>query len=340
MKRGFKLKIKKTITRLDAKWFVAGGAGALLCLLFFGLIYAKTGSRPEKLRKQDTNHSEEKGEEVNSISSSDFTYPDNTSSRSEQNDSKTNSFGETEKNNDSSSSISSSNTSSSNNNPDNNQNNPETNSSSGIGGNDNSSSSPTPTPTVVSTPTPTPFPTTTQLPDAASTPTPLPTATPFPTSTPVPTYEPVSTPTPVPTATPTPTPEAAVSETKEVTLFPASSATPNANGSLTITAQKYDHGYWDFVILGSFRFLQPQRLYQVWLCNTGCSSHTDAKFQTDESGNASLSEVVINHPQVNDPVSSIKVWELPPSGEIIEDPTTCYYISNDAKPCLEGSIRF
>ncbi len=148
-----------------------------------------------------------------------------------------------------------------------------------------------------------------------------------------------------PTLTPSPAIEptgeqSTPTETKGVSLSAKSAATSRADGELTITATEYDHGYWDFLINGDFRFLQPNRIYQLWLCGVNCSSHTSAKFMTDGSGNASISGAVINHAQINDPVSKINVWELPPQGEIIEDGTTCYNTSNSSEPCLGADLHF
>ena len=178
-------------------------------------------------------------------------------------------------------------------------------------------SSPTPTPTrVIVTPSPV---------LTSSTPTPTPTSGPLANSTP----------TPTPTVTPS-----VSTETKEVSLFPASSATPNASGRTTIKAIKNANGYWDFVVSGEFKSLQPNRLYQFYICGSNCSSHTLAKFSTDGDGGGNLSEVVINHAQSRDPVSRVVVWEVPPQGEIKEDPTTCYGLSLSSPACLSASVYF
>ena len=174
---------------------------------------------------------------------------------------------------------------------------------------------------------------------AQSNPTPTPTKPP--TTTQLPTPTPTSTPMLDPTSTPTPTP--VPTETKETMLFPYNSAVPNADGKITITAKKYEHGYWDFVISGSFRFLQPRKIYQLWLCGTegtGCSSHTDAKFMTDENGNASLANMTIHYPQGKYPLDKIVVWEAETAeNEIPQDKNNCYP-NTGASPCLEGSIHF
>ncbi len=177
------------------------------------------------------------------------------------------------------------------------------------------------------------------------TPTPAPSVTPVPTPspiTPTPTPTPVPTPTPIPSPTPTPTPTPAVErQTATVTLSVQGSFTPGASAAGTLEALKNTNGYWDFTTSISVSHLQPSRTYQVWLCAANCSSHTSARFQTDSSGNGSISGVVIGHHQAGDPLNSIKIWELPPSGaEIPNDPTACFMVSNTSTPCLKSNLSW
>lgn len=331
MKEKLSLKIKRLIGWVKIDWFLRGVGIGLFLLLSLGLVYAKENDNFKKLKNQKLNQPDQKTSSLAEVSPSEKNLIPNTdleqknqhlsnqTNQSQTNSSFTSSPDTENTDNNSANTNSDSSSINSQNNPQD-QNNTETNNfNNTTEANDNFSPSPTPTPTI----------------SLSATPTQTPTKTPF--SEPTPTPIPTSTPTP-PFSTPTPT--SVPSETKEVVLLSASPAVPNADGQLTITALKHDHGYWDFVVSGSFRFLQPQSLYQLWFCNINCSSHDDAKFMTDDSGSASLSEVVINHPQVNDPVSSIRVWELPPAGEIIEDSNTCYGSSNNSSPCLNGSISF
>jgi len=179
---------------------------------------------------------------------------------------------------------------------------------------------------ILKTNSPTTTPKTIPITSPSTTPTIIPTT--FPTLTPIPTI-------PTPTATNSPS-----SQNVELTLFPEGSATPNGNGKVNLNVIKNDNGYWDFIVSGAFKSLQPQRNYQFWLCNTNCSSHSDAKFTTDSSGHGSISNVTINYAQVNDPLSRAVVWENPPQGEIKSDSTTCYMISNNSSSCLKASISF
>jgi len=185
-----------------------------------------------------------------------------------------------------------------------------------VGGDSNNQSenlSPTPT----SSPTPT-IPSGV-LPTSTNAPTAIPTNIIYPTNTPI-----------LESATPTPTTTQIERETKDYNLSPQGSCTPGAFGSVSITAIKYEHGYWDFDISGSFNSLNSGQSYQVWLCNIDCSSYSGAKFSTDGLGNGSI-ETTINHAQINDPVSSIRIYQI--SGG-------CQMESNDSTPCLQAGISF
>ncbi len=161
----------------------------------------------------------------------------------------------------------------------------------------------------------------------------IPTNSPIPTTVPTVTLVPTSTPTPAPT-------ENNPSEIMNVSLSAESSATPHAEGDLQITVVKNSNGYWDFILSGTFTSLQPQRTYQVWICNINCSSNSNAKFITDSLGNGSISNATINYAQGNDPVKNIKIWEVPPQGEIKSNSTTCYMLSNNSTPCLQAPFSF
>jgi len=175
-------------------------------------------------------------------------------------------------------------------------------------------------------------------PDASASPTPTPTSTPIATPTPIststPTPKPVVTPTPTPTVSPTPNP---VISNVSVTLNPGE-ATPYATGLVEMNVKENSNGYWDYQITGSFSALQPNRTYQLWLCGINCSSHTSAKFQTNDSGTGSISGVTITHAQWNDPLDLVSIWEVQPAGLIPDDPSACFKVSINSNSCLAGSI--
>jgi hypothetical protein len=183
---------------------------------------------------------------------------------------------------------------------------------------------------------------------------PTPTITPTkiifqPTNTPTITKVPTTTPTVAvkltPTTTPTTTPvtqilsTGAQSERKETMLFPQGNFTPDGKGKVEIVANKNSNGYWDFAVTGSFEKLIPNRNYQFWIYNINGSSNNEAKFTTDSNGNGSIN-TTINHAQSRDPVSSIRVYEIPPGGEVPNDPTACFDISTTSIPCIKASIYF
>jgi len=196
----------------------------------------------------------------------------------------------------------------------------------------------TPTPqsptTAPQSPTPTP---------QSPTPTLQPTA---PTATP--TSVPNSTPTQTPSSTPSPTVTPFDEDDTDLTpttyakynLSPDGSATPNAFGWVEFQVIMNNNGYWDFNTSAEMNMLQPNRRYQLWICNTNCSSTNQARFTTDSTGHASLSNVIINHAQGNDPVSSVKIWQLSDAGEIIDDATTCFMHGNSSIACLKTNIGF
>jgi len=99
---------------------------------------------------------------------------------------------------------------------------------------------------------------------------------------------------------------------------------------------KNSNGYWDFVLTGEITKLMPSREYQVWLCGANCSSNTEARFNTDESGHKTLSNAKIaGHNQKGDPLNRIVIYEVSKPGAIPDDPTACFLVSNDSTPCLK-----
>lgn len=212
----------------------------------------------------------------------------------------------------------------------------------------NSRTSPTPTlvpiqkPTVIPTPIPTSVPTLipTNTPTPTLVPTRIPTNTPTPTV--LPTQVPTNTPTPTPTPTPVPTspPDQVSSRTVSLYLTSTNAYTPYASASVDVQVFEHASGYWDFIISGYVTELIPNREYQFWLCGNGCSSHSGAKFFTDNQGNATLSQIIINHNQANDPLNSSRIYQTSTSGSVGNDFTACLMETLYSSPCLRATSYF
>jgi hypothetical protein len=146
-----------------------------------------------------------------------------------------------------------------------------------------------------------------------------------------------------PTA-PTVAPSATVppANTVNVSLFPVSGFTPNGRGNVSFTVTKNSNGYWDFLVLNaSYTSLEPNRSYQLHLCGeNGCSSHSGARFTTNNLGNGSFGNVLINHNQWNNPITRVVVYEYITSGPIPTDPKSCPMVSLSSTPCLKASLSF
>jgi len=115
-----------------------------------------------------------------------------------------------------------------------------------------------------------------------------------------------NTPTPSLTETPTPSPTVPVvtitsgQTLNQLNLLPQSPYTQNGLGTATVNVVRNPNGYWDFGFeSATFTSLEPNRNYQLWICNINCSSNNEAKFTTDAAGNASIPNVLIaGHNQI------------------------------------------
>ena len=148
------------------------------------------------------------------------------------------------------------------------------------------------------------------------------------------------------TETPTPSPTVpvvtitSIQTNNQINLLPQSPYTPNGLGTAMVSVVRNSNGYWDFNFeSATFTSLEPNRNYQLWICNINCSSNNEAKFTTDAAGNASIPNVLIaGHNQNNDPVSRVVVYEMPPLGqEIPNDPKACFMVGTNSTPCLRTS---
>lgn len=141
----------------------------------------------------------------------------------------------------------------------------------------------------------------------------------------------------VPPGTPVPPPQ-----TYNFSLFPVASFTPNGRGSVSLSVTKNPNGYWDILITqANFQKLEPQRTYQLHLCgDSGCSSHSSARFVTNALGSGSLANVAFTHNQWNNPANKLVVYEYLSSGPIPTDPKSCPMISLASTPCLKGGVLF
>lgn len=161
-----------------------------------------------------------------------------------------------------------------------------------------------------------------------------------PAATPTPTFTPTRTPTPTSTMAPTSTPVQNTNMSISLYLTPPGNYTLEARANLNMEVIKNVNGYWDFLLSGEITKLMPSREYQIWLCGVNCSSNTEARFNTDENGNKSLSNIKISgHNQKGDSLNRIVIYEMPKQGEEIpNDPTACFMVSNDSIPCLKREL--
>lgn len=155
----------------------------------------------------------------------------------------------------------------------------------------------------------------------------------------------IPTPSPIPTTkliTAVPTPTITL---KTTTLIPQGLFTTNAQGTITHHYTRQGTTSWYDLYLTSVRFsgLKPSTQYQIYSCDsansTNCSSHANAYFTSDSSGNYnSFSPFLLSSFSSTQLNRDFRLYQPLPVGAPVptSSTSTCFMYSSSSTPCLKG----